>query len=107
MDQQQIQMVGGQLLQGGLGTGDDVRLAGVVVIQRVSLLGGEGDAALADDLHPAAQRGLKAQGVAEGLFALVATIDVGVIDGSDPRSRWYFIRSSRAFGESCHSIRRQ
>ncbi len=53
------------------------------------------------------RRGFKAQGVAEGLFTLVATIDVGVIDGGDPRSRWYFIRSSRALGDSCHSIRRQ
>ena len=90
VDQQQIQVIGAELLQGGLGAGDDVALAGVVVIEGVFRLGGEGDAALADNLHPAAQGGLQTQGLAEGLLALVTAVDVGVIYGGDPEIQVVF-----------------
>ncbi|MNG94953.1 hypothetical protein D3C79_539730 [compost metagenome] len=90
VDQQQIQMVGTEFLQGGLGTGDDVGLAGVVVVEGMLRLGGEGDAALADDFHPAAQGGLEAQGVTEGLLALITAVDVGVIYGGHPQIQVVF-----------------
>ena len=60
MDQQQVQMVGAELAQRGLGAGDDMVLAGVVVVESMLRLGGEGDTALGDDLHPAAQGRLEA-----------------------------------------------
>ena len=83
-------MVGAELAQRGLGAGDDMVLAGVVVVESMLRLGGEGDTALGDDLHPAAQGRLEAQGVTKGLFALVATIDIGVIDGGDPQIQMIF-----------------
>lgn len=90
VDQQQIQMVGAELLQRGLGAGDDVPLAGVVMIESVLRVGSEGDAALADDFHPIAQGRLKAQGLAEGRLALVAAVDVGVVDGAHPQIQMVF-----------------
>ncbi len=83
VDQQQIQIVGAELVQRGVGTGDDMGLVGVVVVESVLRFGGEGDTALGDDLHPVTQGRLKTQGVAKGLLALVAAVDVGVIDSGN------------------------
>ena len=75
-------------------------LAGVVVVEGMFRLGGEGDATLADKLHPIAQGRLEAQGVAEGLLTLITAIDIGVIDSGHPQIQMVFHQIEQgAWGE--------
>ena len=82
VDQQQVEPVGMQLAQRFLGRGDDVRGAGVVMLDAVrrALRRDQLDAAFADQFDPVAQRRLAPQRFAEQALDAVAAVDVGMVE---------------------------
>ncbi len=83
VDQQQIEMVRCQVAQRLLSAEHDVVPVGNVVTDGVFSARPGGNAAFADNLHPATQMRRQLQGFTKGGFTLVIAIDIGVIDGGN------------------------
>ena len=81
VDQQQIDRIRRQIAQRLLSAMNDMVTIGNVVTKRMLWLGGGGNTALGDNLHALAQMRRQLQRFAKRCFALIASIDIRVIDG--------------------------
>ena len=95
VNQQHVEMVGRQVAQRFLGAGDNMALVGNIVADRVFRERGGGNSAFGYDLHPIAQLWCKLQGLAKRGLALVAAIDIGVINRGHPQIQMLFDKTQQ------------
>ncbi|MNP13962.1 hypothetical protein D3C76_1062670 [compost metagenome] len=98
VNQQQVKIIGRQIGEGLLCTADNMVAVGDVVADRMLRFGRGGDATFGDDLHPLTQRGRELHRLAEGGFTLITTVDIGMVDGSDPQLKMFFNKAGQLLG---------
>ena len=95
MDEQEVNMVCMQVLEGSFQGANDMALGGIVRFDQVlwSVGRNHADTTFGDQLHLFSQTGLCRQGPAEIFFGCVVAIDIRVVKGGDT-SVYSFVNDS-------------